>query len=169
MRQANNHPNQAACASCVHASDSIASSAQWPPRKSKVASKAYNCQTSALLARPRAAPRAAAAAAGRAACRAPMQQQLAQPAVMPTCVTRFAMAVSIIRSWWLFQLPRAARLRKKWPGIGRERAAFRREDACSRTGGSGVARQCDRAGSIERVQDGGAVVLCYELTHCEVE
>ena len=80
----------------------------------------------ALLTRPRAVSYAAAAAAGRAACRAPMQQQLAQPAVMPTCVTRFAMAVSIIRSWWLFQLPRAARLRKKmagnWPGGGVIRA-----------------------------------------------
>ena len=80
----------------------------------------------ALLKRPRAVSYAAAATASRAACRAPMQQQLAQPAVMPTCVTRFAMAVSIIRSWWLFQLPRAARLRKKmagnWPGGGVIRA-----------------------------------------------
>ena len=44
VRQASKRPNHAACASCVHASDSIASSAQWPQRKSKVASTAHNCQ-----------------------------------------------------------------------------------------------------------------------------
>ena len=164
MRQANTRANHAACASCVHTADSVASSAKCPPFKCKVSSQRYNCQTSAMLARQLAAPRAAAAAASRAASRAPMQQQLARSGVMPTCVTRFAKAVSIVRSWWLFQLPRAARLRKKWPGMGRERAAFRHEDACSRTGGSGLARQCDRARSIERVYDGRSAVLCHELT-----
>ena len=169
MRQANTRANHAACASCVHTADSVASSAKCPPFKCKVSSQRYNCQTSAMLARQLAAPRAAAAAASRAASRAPMQQQLARSGVMPTCVTRFAKAVSIVRSWWLFQLPRAARLRKKWPGMGRARAAFRHEDACSRTDGSGLARQCDRARSIERVYDWSSVVLCHELTHCEVE
>ena len=152
MRQANDLPNHAACASCVHAADSVASSAQCPPFKCKASSQRYNYQTSALLARQLAAPRAAAAADSRAASRAPMLQQLARSGVMPTCVMRFAKAVSIIRSVVVVQLPRAARLRKKWPGIGRARVSFGLEDACSRTGGSGLARQCDRAGSIALVE-----------------
>ena len=118
----------------------------------------------ALLTRPRAVSYAAAAAASRAACRAPMQQQLARSGVMPTCVTRFAKAVSIVRSWWLFQLPRAARLRKKWPGMGQERAAFPHEEACSRTGGGGLARQCDRARSIALV-----CLLSQSRPSCETD
>ena len=84
MRQANTRANHAACASCVHTADSVASSAKCPPFKCKVSSQRYNCQTSAMLARQLAAPRAATAAASRAASRAPMQQQLARSGVMPT-------------------------------------------------------------------------------------
>ena len=61
-----------------------------------------------------------------------MQQQLARSGVMPTCVTRFAKAVSIVRSWWLFQLPRAARLRKngpEWAGRGRHSGSRMHADA----------------------------------------
>ena len=60
-------------------------------------------------------------------------------------------------------------LGKKWPGIGRARVSFQHEDACSRTGGSGLARQCDRAGSIALVANGRLRRPSCELTHRELK